>query len=404
VTAKGFRIGTHRSVAPEDTLRRIEPLLEEMGITRVADITGLDCVGIPVMAAYRPDAWSLAVSMGKGATPAAARASAVMESLELWHAERPALPRLWGSATSLSSDHRVVEWRRLTPAEGCALDAVTETAWVEASSLGDGEPVLVPYEAVHTDGRVPEPAGSGWFACTSNGLASGNTTAEAQVHALCELIERDAITLWRLAGDPDTTAVHLDTITDPVGRWLLDRFDEAGLAVLVHNATSDLGVPTFHCTVFEPHPDAERLVHASAGMGCHPAPEVALARALTEAAQSRVTLISGARDDLFRSRYEHAADARQQWALLAKRWQAAARAGRSFGELPDLATHSLEGDRDVIVRTLVERGFEACWVDLGLPAVDVCVGRAVVAGLEHLTDVAAYRPGRRARQALVASR
>ena len=39
--------GTHRVVAPLDTLARIKPMLADMGITRVANITDLDRLGIP---------------------------------------------------------------------------------------------------------------------------------------------------------------------------------------------------------------------------------------------------------------------------------------------------------------------------------------------------------------------
>ena len=41
----------------------------------------------------------------------------------------------------------------------------------------------------------------------------------------------------------------------------------------------------------------------AAGSGCHVSKEIAFTRALTEAAQSRLTFISGARDDLFVNQY-----------------------------------------------------------------------------------------------------
>src|SRR5262249_47188814 len=48
VTIKSFVEGTHRTVRPEETLARYTPLLDRMGITRIANITGLDHIGIPV--------------------------------------------------------------------------------------------------------------------------------------------------------------------------------------------------------------------------------------------------------------------------------------------------------------------------------------------------------------------
>src|SRR5690242_2091930 len=85
---KRFVDGTHRVCTPEETWRRIQPALAAAGVTRVADVTGLDHLGIPVFQAIRPASRNLSVSQGKGLSAAAARVSAAMEALELWHAER----------------------------------------------------------------------------------------------------------------------------------------------------------------------------------------------------------------------------------------------------------------------------------------------------------------------------
>ncbi|MDD5418276.1 MAG: methanogenesis marker 1 protein, partial [Methanomicrobiaceae archaeon] len=78
---KGYRNETHRAVSPEETLARIAGKLPIAGITRVADITSLDRVGIPVFSSIRPTAGTGAISVynGKGATPTEARVSAMME-------------------------------------------------------------------------------------------------------------------------------------------------------------------------------------------------------------------------------------------------------------------------------------------------------------------------------------
>ena len=80
---KAFRRGTHRAVAPAETVARVRPFLAAMGITRVANVTGLDHVGIPVVMVCRPNSWSLAVSQGEGLDLAAAEASGLMEAIEL---------------------------------------------------------------------------------------------------------------------------------------------------------------------------------------------------------------------------------------------------------------------------------------------------------------------------------
>jgi len=73
-----YHAGTYRTSLPEETWERVLPVLPRFGITRVADITGLDDVGLPVHVAYRPDGLTYAVSIGTGTTPAQSRVSAVL--------------------------------------------------------------------------------------------------------------------------------------------------------------------------------------------------------------------------------------------------------------------------------------------------------------------------------------
>ena len=80
--SKQFVAGTHRAMDPAKTLERIRPHLSKAGVTRVADITGLDTIGIPVAISVRPGSGTLAVDSGKGATLIAAATSASMEAIE----------------------------------------------------------------------------------------------------------------------------------------------------------------------------------------------------------------------------------------------------------------------------------------------------------------------------------
>src|SRR6056297_3549928 len=110
---KGYRRDTHRLVDPVETLARVGPLAAAMGITRLANVTGLDTIGIPVVMAVRPRSRSLAVSQGKGLTLAAAEASALMESVEAYHAERVAAPLRLATYAELRGTERVVDVERL---------------------------------------------------------------------------------------------------------------------------------------------------------------------------------------------------------------------------------------------------------------------------------------------------
>ena len=80
---------THRAISPEETIKMVKDKLKAAGVTRIAEITHLDRVGIPVYSAIRPSAAEGAVSIyaGKGATKDQAKASAMMEAFERYSAE-----------------------------------------------------------------------------------------------------------------------------------------------------------------------------------------------------------------------------------------------------------------------------------------------------------------------------
>ena len=90
--AKAFTDGTHRLIPPQETIDRVRHVLPVMGITRVANVTGLDTIGIPVVMVCRPNSRSISVSQGKGCDISAAKASGLMESVESYHAEHISLP------------------------------------------------------------------------------------------------------------------------------------------------------------------------------------------------------------------------------------------------------------------------------------------------------------------------
>src|SRR5580692_11826306 len=104
-----LRDGTHRAASLAATWKRFAPAAKRAGITRIAELTGLDTLGIPVFAAIRPMGKSLSTQQGKGLSRDAARISALMESLETFSAEHVVLPRVSGSARALARAHRLVD-------------------------------------------------------------------------------------------------------------------------------------------------------------------------------------------------------------------------------------------------------------------------------------------------------
>ena len=77
---------------------------------------------------------------------------------------------------------------------------------------------------------------------------------------------------------------------------VLEQLRRAGVQALVYDCTVDTDVPVYRAVLYEA---AERRVGLAEGWGAHLDTELALVRALTEAAQSRAVSIAGARDDRF---------------------------------------------------------------------------------------------------------
>src|SRR5919109_1607731 len=211
---KGHRRGTHRLVAPGATIERIAPLKARMGITRVANVTGLDRIGIPVVMVCRPNSRSIAVSQGKGLDLDAARASGLMESVESYHAERIDLPLKLASLQELRDRHRVVDVDALPKSTHSRFRPSLRILWIEGRDLISDAAVWLPYEAVHADYTLPQPTGSGCFLASTNGLASGNHPLEGITHAFWEVAEPASNAIWsRLyRGGRDQTRLDLDTV------------------------------------------------------------------------------------------------------------------------------------------------------------------------------------------------
>jgi YcaO-like protein with predicted kinase domain len=238
----------------------------------------------------------------------AATASGLMEAVELYHAEHIVQPLKLASYEEMRYTHSVVDVSAVARSTDSRYHPNLPLLWIEGVDLLGGGGSWVPYELVHTNCSLPSSTGSGCFLPSSNGLASGNHLLEAISHGICEVVERDATSLWQLLDDSAraNTRIDLDTVSEPSCRQVIEKFERASLVVAVWETTTDVGIPSFFCLVIEPTDDPMRLLHFARGMGCHPARHIALLRALTEAAQSRLTYISGSRDDLNRAEYGRA--------------------------------------------------------------------------------------------------
>jgi ribosomal protein S12 methylthiotransferase accessory factor len=400
--AKTYRRGTHRTAAPEDTIARLRPLLAAFGVTRVANLTGLDRSGIPVVMVCRPNARSSAVFHGKGIDIAAAKASGLMEAIETWHAEHMQLPLRYASAAELGAYHKLADVSGLPRAPRGRFHSDMAMLWVEGRDLVGGTRVWLPFETVHADYTAQGPPQSGCFATSTNGLASGNHLLEATSHALCEVVERDATSLWHRLPSTlrDESRLDLNTVDDQACCVVLDQLRKAGIDVAAWETTTDVGIPAFQCTILD---RTGEIGHVGHGAGCHPTREIALLRALTEAVQVRTTYIVGSREDIKHSDYHPT--------RLGSLARSARVLTRSVDRMRDFRTvgrfefDTFEAEVAWLVDRLRTVGIrQAIAVDLTQSQFGVSVVRTVVPGLEGSDHHASYVPGPRARAIMEARR
>lgn len=396
---KLFKRGTHRTISPDDTLARIGPKAAQFGITRLGNVTGLDRIGIPVTVAIRPNSRSVSVSQGKGLGLSQALASALMEAIELFHAEEPPGRAVEASFLELSGNARVVRPGLLSGE--ISLPDGARIRWIEGYDLLAREACWVPWDVVHTDYTLAtrHSIEQHHFVTGTNGLASGNHLVEAVSSAICELVERDAVAVWQARNIRERSRCYLDagSIDDGDCRAILELYEAAQIQPRLWDVTSDIGIPAFVCDIPAAGDDASSALRRFRGAGCHPDRGVALARALTEAAQIRLTYIAGIRDDLPPSDYTETPEQKLGAALL----DAASQAGkaRSFRDIPGRNTDDVAIDLRWELERLRAIGIQrVIAVDLTRPEFGIPVVRVVIPGLEWDSNHSNYVAGPRARQ------
>ncbi|HEV7679661.1 MAG TPA: YcaO-like family protein [Candidatus Dormibacteraeota bacterium] len=368
--SKGWLRGTHRACPPEETLARIAPLLRPAGISRIGELTRLDSPGVAVMQAVRPASRSLVVTVASGVTPELARVAAAMSSLELWHAERLAFPPLWAALAEVRADigYNPHTLRQHTPSllnDGMVLD------WVPATVLLTGRSTLVPRSVVEYDLSVRDEWSPPVFVASPDGLAAGNTSPEAVLHGLYELLERDSVARAHLL--PDAVRIDLSSVDCRDARRMLDAFAAAGATVVVTDVTGPTGIAAFEVAV------SGGGAPAATGAGCHLDRDVALCQALATAARERLARIVGARDDLPLA--PPSSPARDGRRAAVSTLPAAI---RRYTDVAGTTTASFAGEVAEVAARIPRCGAgPVLFVDLTRPEMGLPVVRVVVPGLLH---------------------
>jgi ribosomal protein S12 methylthiotransferase accessory factor YcaO len=404
--------GTSRIKPALETLNGITLISQKIGVTRLADITHMDILRIPNYSAILPGTEDyIWVYSGKGPTKAHARASAIMESIERYSALPSGAQKSFTQAsyeeltkiTKVLHPEEVVEPLRFNYRNDMLMD------FLPGVDLLNEEQIMVPAALALFRYSPKDPAINPFAFYHTNGLASGNVQEEAVCHSLCEVIERDAMSLSQLrasalpfhflkyiakslssVGYP-ITEIHANKFTDDPGifpdvdisnvefkpvKAMVDKFTRTGIPLTIKDITSDIGIPTFNAS------SIEWITHdygyLAEGHGTHPDARIALLRAITEVSQTRAANIQGARDDLRKIKYgENNTDDKRAWQFMPSKNKI------NFSEVKTFNNEDILDDIKLILNALKRVGLlKAIIVNLTNTNLNIPVVRAIVPGLE----------------------
>ena len=407
-------------------------------------LTALDRLDVPVQAltlfpSDAPDPtgkprplWQFCEGIGYGETDEAALVGAYGELTEevCSSASLTRLERFVGSYREMVDRHggsHVLDPVSLCLEAGSPYTPDTPLEWAYVRRWSAGEPVLIPSEFVACSGMDTPPYDGITRLVTpiTNGHGAGTTLEMAQSHGLLELLQRDgnSVQYRALAG---STAVDLATVTDPACRALLDRYDAAGIEIVVKVAATDFGMVNLYVVGCDRAQTAVTLpvMAAACGEAVHPSAEVALRKALLEFASSRarLALFHGPLERV-RSvtppgyleayqRYVNPADEEPRGLHGMRHWLTLDLDGMRrvlapvfavdktipFSDLPTSTDPALATDKTALLRHVVAQlaaaGMDVFWADLSLPGTGVYAVKMIVPGLEVET-MSYHRVGER---------
>jgi len=400
-------------VPPETTLEKALQVCQRIGVTRLADITGMDRLGIPNYSAVLPGTEDyIWVYSGKGMTHQHAKASALMESIERYcslpssnHDRvyiRGTVQELTKSYDLIHPDD-IIEPLNFQYQENMVMD------FLQGFDLLADKDILIPAPLVLFRYSPFAPAVNPFAFHHTNGLASGNVLEEAVCHALCEVIERDAASIseiraraipfhilktienklrqrgYVLSSIPANTFMDDYTIYRDVEllgvqlegvQKLTSKFHDSDLPLLIKDITSDIGIPTFAASSIEWI--SHDYGYLAEGHGTHPDARIALLRAITEVSQTRAANIQGARDDLRKIRYgENNTDDKRAWQFISSDEKI------GYNKITSFNNEDILDDIKLVLQNLKDVGIKtAAIVDLTNSSLGIPVVRAIVPGLE----------------------
>lgn len=375
--------GTHRVIAPEKTIEINEDKLKIAGITRIADITDLDRIGLPIYTAIRPTAEEGAISIygGKGISRNHAKASAMMEGFERYSAEKQDCDEtITATMSEISKKGEYVNPESLNLPKDFKKDTLDtiNLEWSLTHDIISDKDYYVPTNAIFHP-YTPDNSAQSLFKSNTNGLASGNILDEAILHGILEVIERDAWSIFELT-HKNYAQINLDSIESDLVNETIDKFESNGIKIKLMDFTADIKIPTIAASADDTVTKDAGLL--TLGMGTHLDPEVAILRALTEVAQSRATQINGAREDTVRADFAREAGY-ERMKRINKFYFKEEETQIDLAEIENKSTTSINKDIEIVKEELIANDIkQILYADLTRKELDISVVRVIIPEME----------------------
>ena len=360
----------------------LKTTIDQIPVTRIANITSLDVLGTPVFAAVTPLARDLTTHLGKGLNEETARVSAVMEAVERVSAEE------------LESESRHATYFELTSAGARVADPLSFDLppltsyrpdspfdWVEGWELVSALPIWVLADLARSPGK------EGILdQVDTNGLAGGFTRGRAVRSAILEVVERDAVSQHHFfqqygregGAGPGRRRIDLGSLP-PIPKALAERAQKANLTLMLEDLTTDLEIAVISSTLIDPFfcGAAGPMPLVVEGWGADLLAGAAVTHAILESFQSRLGVIHGARDS-----YNQVPASRR--ATEHKSWNSGAE--HDFSTIPDTNLPDLETEQQFIIERLKSIGLtQVIVIDMSRKSLGLPVVRVRVPGLSLFT-------------------
>lgn len=416
------RDGGHRSVSPEQTLKKylhlvspitgvvrmLAPVRQDEGIAHVYMAGHNHAVKMTRLEHLKQGLRN--VSCGKGMSETQAKVSALCEAVERYSGELMGGEvrvtkafQDWSTGeachpnTVMQFSTQQYAQRESLNKKGSRFNQVPEPLtdatpidWTPLWSLTEQRHKYLPTQLVYYHMQASEGDKTCYSIGCSNGNASGNTREEAILQGFFELVERDAVALWwynRLR----KPGVAVESFGEPYLLELQAHYQQnLDRDIWAMDLTSDLGIPVFVAVSKMKEGQEEQLLF---GLGCHLDARIALQRAYAEMNQMLGMAHKGTDGKLSLEDAEtldwlrHATVANQPYMAADP-----AQPPKRLGDYP--VQHSGEFLQDIHhCRSIVEaQGMEMLVLDQMRADVGMPVVKVVVPGLRHFW--ARFAPGR----------